>query len=278
MTTSDHRLIASRAAAYDAVYTHWRSHRFSCAGYEAGIRFFLDTDDASQGYLNGDEIRYAYEILGADDLAGKTVLDYCCGTGKSAIYLALRGARVQAFDSSRQAIAIAGESARLSGVADRVQFTLQDAQHLSYPDRCFDAVFCQSALHIVIDYPRCASEVARVLKPDGTAVFCEEALGHNPLLEPIRWLRRRKYSACGGRTLTYADLKAFGTPFQQVRIYHFNLLTQIKTLLGNISRQAWVASGLRRFRAWDKMLLRRWPALQRCCGKVVIAYGDPRPR
>ncbi|NLX21154.1 MAG: class I SAM-dependent methyltransferase [Phycisphaerae bacterium] len=275
MTAPTHQLIASRASAYDAIYAHWRSHRFTRESYESNLAFFLDMDASAHGYLNGDELRFAYELLGTDSISDKTVLDCCCGTGKSTVYLALRGARVHAFDSSRQAIAVAKESADLSGVADRVQFAVQDAQYLPYADGSFDAVFCQSALHIVIDYPRCARELARVLKPGGMAVFCEEALGHNPLLKPIRWYRRRKYVTCGGRALTCQDLRRFGAPFQNVCIYHFNLLAQSKTLLGGLSRHPWIKTALRRCAAWDKAMLARWPALRRYCGKVVVAYRNP---
>lgn len=267
------RLILDRAAAYDRIYTEdWHSKGITREGYEADTRFFLDTDSPEMGDINGDEITYAYRLIGVEQLRGKTVLDYCCGTGRSAIYMALWGARVYAFDASRQAVAMARRSAELSGVADRVCFSVMDAQHLAYPDQTFDAVFCQSALHIIIDYPRCSAEMVRILKPGGLAVFCEEALGHNPLLMPIRWLRRRRYKACGGRTLTYDDLHGFGRPFAQTHIHHFNLFSQVKILLGKWARRSGVKAVLRRFYTLDQWLLSRNEWLRKYAGKVVVEY------
>src|SRR3989304_6162430 len=43
---------------------------------------------------------------------GKVILDCACGAGELAIWLALNGKNVCAFDFSEQAIKIAGESAR----------------------------------------------------------------------------------------------------------------------------------------------------------------------
>lgn len=270
-------VIRGRAAAYDTIYrTEWQPQRVTREWYERRTRYYLEEDDPAWGHSNGNEITFALNRLDVDHLAGKTVLDFCCGTGLSSLYLALRGARVYAFDASAQAIATAMASARLSDLEGRVCFAVTDAQYLPYPDDSIDLVFCQSALHIVIDYPRCAEELARVLKPTGKAVFCEEALAHNPFLEPIRWLRRRKYAACGGRTLSYRDLHRFGQRFERTEIHHFNLLAQVKTFLGSRGRQPWAKAVLRRLDRWDKRLLQAMPTLKRFCGKVAVEYCYPR--
>jgi asparagine synthase (glutamine-hydrolysing) len=175
-----------------------------------------------------------------DRLAGRTILDCACGTGVSSVYFALKGARVEAFDASAKAIEIGRQSAALSGVAERISFSVQDAQRLGYPSAHFDGVYCQSALHILVDYPDCPKELARVVKPGARVVFCEEPLAYNPLLIPIRWWRRRRFKACGGRTLSYSDLRRFGAPFAETRIHHFNLFTQVRTLLGDRAGIPWV--------------------------------------
>ncbi|MCC7293823.1 MAG: class I SAM-dependent methyltransferase [Phycisphaerales bacterium] len=271
---SPHRaLAAERARAYDDVYKGWHVKRITRESYEASTRFFLDAPPDQPGHLDGNELALAFRLLDVEHLSGRRILDFCCGAGRSSIYFALRGADVWACDRSPQAIHIAAESAKLSGVADRVQFCAADAQELAYPDCFFDAVFCQSALHILIDYPEVSTELARVLKPGGKAVFCDEALGHNPLLEIVRWVRRRKHVRCGGRTLRLGDLRAFGRPFAQTRIHTFNLLLQSKQFFGQAAHRPWAKFVLRKLRTADETMLSALPFLRRFCGKVVVEYA-----
>lgn len=263
--------MAHRGGAYDEHYrTLWHSRQFTRESLQATLAFFLDVPEG--GDPNGNEIQHALRAVGAPDLAGRRVLDCACGTGVCSIYFALAGARVCGFDRSPVAVAIAGESARRSGVGERVSFSVADARKLPYPDRAFDAVFCQSALHILVDYDECPTELARVLKPGGRAVFCDEALGHNPVLEAIRYFRRQKYRECGGRPLKYRDIARFGGPFSATRVHHFNLTLQVKTLLASHLHRPGLRAWLRRLDAVDRRLLGAFPWLQRFCGKVVVEY------
>ncbi len=270
---SEHRaLAAQRARAYDDVYKGWHVKRITRESYEASTRFFLDAPRNQPGHLDGNELALAFRLLDVEHVSGRRILDFCCGAGRSSVYFALCGASVWGCDRSPQAIHIAAESALLSGVADRVQFCAADAQELAYPDCFFDAVFCQSALHILVDYPAVSSELARVLKPGGKAVFCDEALGHNPLLEMVRWVRRRKHVRCGGRTLRLCDLRTFGRPFAQTRIHTFNLLLQSKQFFGPAAHRPWAKCLLRAFGAVDEVILKSCPFMRRFCGKVVVEY------
>ncbi len=270
-------IVARRAENYDHHYrtAGWKVERWTKERVEHFLAYAADVDRG--GYLNGREVQYALGVVGAPDCGGMKILDYCCGTGITAIYFALCGAEVWAFDASPEAVHIAVESARLSGVADRVHFDVLDAQSLPYGDGFFDTVFCQSALHIVIDYPKCPCELSRVLKPGGSVVFCEEGLGYNPFLKPVRWLRRRKWIKCGGRPLRYPDIEQFGKPFARTQIQHFNLLTQVKTVFrGQLDRQGglrpWTRRLLHLTGRMDDVLLSVMPWLKRYCGTIVVVY------
>lgn len=265
-------LARERAAAYNDIYTSWHAERVTVDWFERYMFSFLDSPNREGGCINGNEIECALKLLGTGDMRGRKVLDYCCGIGRTAIYFALLGAEVWAFDASAQAIEVARESATLSGVEERVVFASMDAQDLEYETNKFDAVFCQSALHIIIDYARSASELERVLKPGGRAVFCEEALGHNVLLRPIRWLRRLKYRSCGGRALTYDDIESFGRVFSETNIYAFNFFSQVKTLFGESARHGLIKPVLRSLDALDRRVLKLMPSMSRFCGKVVVEY------
>lgn len=270
-------LAKQRADAYDEHYrtAGWRAWQWTKEKVENFLAYALDVEEG--GNLNGKEIQYALSVLGTPDCRGMKILDYCCGTGITAIYFALCGAEVWAFDASAEAIEIAKRSAKLSGVLQRTQFSVLDAQMLPYDNDFFDVVFCQSALHIIIDYPQCPYELSRVLKPGGRAIFCEEGLGYNPLLGPIRWLRRRKWIKCGGRPLRYPDIQQFGVPFSRTEIQHFNLLLQIKTAFrGQLTRHGslrpWTRKLLRALEKADSILLSMMPCMKKYCGAIVAIF------
>lgn len=271
------KIVIDNTAAFDKYYhSRWkRARQWTRETIEARLAYALDVDRG--GCLTGREIQYALRAIDSPNVNGKKVLDYCCGTGVTAIYFALCDAEVWAFDASAEAIGIAKKSAEMSGVSQLIHFDVSDAQMLPYDDDFFDVAFCKSALYLVADYPRCPIELCRVLKPGGRAVFCEEGLGHNPFLKSIRWLRPPKWAKCGGRPLTYPDIKQFGAPFSQTEIQHFNLLLQVKKAFkGRLSRRGclkpWSKKLLKTLEKADRIILRALPSLKKYCGEVVVSF------
>ena len=220
----------------------------------------------------------------APNLNGKKVLDYCCGCGSTAIYFALCGAEVWAFDASAEAIGIAKKCAEMSGVSQLVHFNVSDAQMLPYEKDFFSVMFCLSALHVIIDYPKCPYELARVLKPGGTAVFCQEGLGYNPLhnlasrLIKRKWIRRKgRWLTYPGRLLKYPDIEQFGRPFSGTEIQYFNLLMQVKNLFsGQLKRHGYLKPLskrlLRSLEKADRAILTAFPSLKKYCGSIVVSF------
>lgn len=71
--------------------------------------------------------RYAITFEQSEPLAGKTVLDIGCGSGRYAVEFARRGAkRVVGVDYAPGMLALADDYARTNGVADRCQFVQGD--------------------------------------------------------------------------------------------------------------------------------------------------------
>ena len=109
----------------------------------------------------------------------RTVLELGCGTGHDAARLAAEGYSVTAIDISAEAIGQA--RARYGSVAS---FMVADmTQRLSFPDRDFDAVMSNVAMHMFPDAVTRAlfAEVGRVVRPGGLFVFHVNALEDRPL-------------------------------------------------------------------------------------------------
>jgi len=99
---------------------------------------------------------------------GEFILDLGCGDGQLTKRLAASGANVTAVDNSPEMVAAARSLSMDAQVAS--------AESLPFPERTFDAVFSNAALHWVRDQDAMMAEVHRVLKPGGR--FVAEMGGH----------------------------------------------------------------------------------------------------
>lgn len=109
------------------------------------------------------------KVLG-EDVAGKEVLELCCGGGQSAVYLALRGARVTGVDFSEKQLEYARAFASSRGV--RIRFEEGEVRDLSaFPSDSFDIVFSAFAFGFVEDIEATFQEAFRVLRRGGQFAF-----------------------------------------------------------------------------------------------------------
>jgi SAM-dependent methyltransferase len=94
------------------------------------------------------------------------VLDAGCGTGENAIYLAVQGYRVVAFDAAPVAIEKARIKARQRGVAPT--FVVADGRELMAWDARFETIIDSGLFHVMgksADRLRYASALRRVSRP-----------------------------------------------------------------------------------------------------------------
>jgi SAM-dependent methyltransferase len=184
--------------------------------------------------------------------AGKTVLEYGCADGSSAISQlpTPRYARTyHGIDIADAAIAVARRKAAEAGY-ENCFFHAMDAESLEFESEYFDLIYGHGILHH-LDLDKCFAEIYRTLSSGGVAIFMEP-LGHNPLLN---WYRARTpdLRTPDEHPLLSTDLRLAERHFDAVDIRFTGLTTLLALPLQNTSL---ARSSLAMCMALDRLLLR----------------------
>jgi ubiquinone/menaquinone biosynthesis C-methylase UbiE len=119
---------------------------------------------------------------------GTDVLELGCGAAYFTRELASTGANITAIDVSPELL----ELARANCSAPNVDYQIQNACVLSYPDAMFDSVVGSSVLHH-LEIEEALREIYRVLKPGGTICFTEPNM-LNPQIaiqKNVPWVKKK---------------------------------------------------------------------------------------
>ena len=108
-------------------------------------------------------------IAALGPLAGKSVLDVCCGPGPLAGALAAEGAAVEGVDFAATMVAKAREN------YPNLQFRQGDAEALPFANGAFDDVVCAFGVMHISHPDKAIAEAFRVLQPQGRYVFTQWA-------------------------------------------------------------------------------------------------------
>jgi SAM-dependent methyltransferase len=211
--------------------------------------------------------RYA-EILSLSGGVGKRVLEYGCGPGSQAFFLAQQGAEVTGIDISDVAIAQATERAEAEGVAERCSFEVGNAEATAFDDDQFDLV-CGTAILHHLDLAAAYAEIARLVKPTGRAAFVEP-LGHNPAINAYRD-RTPELRTEDEHPLLARDLELTRTYFGEVELTYFNLTTLLAVPLRNTRAFDPAMTALQ---AVDRTIF-RLPATRKYAWMVLISLSKP---
>lgn len=142
--------------------------------------------------VNESSWRYYRELLLREAERARTqgkgdILEYGSGIGAySSLALAEAGYPCVGIDISPGSVDAATEKLRALHPDADVEYRVMNAEALDFPDESFDLVCGNGIIHH-LDLDVAYSEIARVLRPDGVAVFAEP-LGHNPLINLYRRL------------------------------------------------------------------------------------------
>jgi len=121
------------------------------------------------------ETKRLIKDLGLDrpEAKGWHVLDLCCGTGSTGVYIAKQfGVKITGLDIVGDAIRQAQADAKKEGVADKAIFVEANAFHMPFPDASFDLAYGQDPDALShSSRVEIFKEIKRVLKPGGSFTF-----------------------------------------------------------------------------------------------------------
>jgi 2-polyprenyl-3-methyl-5-hydroxy-6-metoxy-1,4-benzoquinol methylase len=150
--------------------------------------------DASRPYLTAQR---PFDRIMPNDLQGQRVLEIGCGMGLHSLELARRGAEVHAVDLTENAVAVTQARMKEFGFAAEVQRA--DAESLPYGNDEFDFVWSWGVIHHSARTARIVREIARVLRPQGTA----RVMVYNRAARAVRITLLRRY-ILGGDFMRYS--------------------------------------------------------------------------
>lgn len=239
---------------------------------QPAARFALESISSACGHHNFTDALFlqGFELLTAGGLAGKRVLEVCCGLGMLANWVAGRGAdEVVAIDGDVDSIAAARDA--YAGAAN-LTFRCGDALDLSeFPDETFDIVVGQATLHhLTNNLPRASHEFHRVLRPGGRCLFIFEPLGHNPVFAAIRAVVNSRKQYIDESMLFQAVFETFGEKFARYELYPFGLVAYPCKALPkkrSLSRRIYYACN-----RIDQELFRRWPRLSLFAANCNVCF------
>lgn len=132
-------------------------------------------------------------MLEAADLSpGLRVLEFGCGVAWLGRELAQAGCQVVATDIAHKALATAAaHDARYHPeLAGKLRYVPYEGTRLAVADGSQDRILCHEAFHHVQDQAAVIAEFARVLAPDGSAIFMEPGPRHSAAASSQAEMRR----------------------------------------------------------------------------------------
>ena len=212
-----------------------------------------------------------YKHLLLKNCNNKQVLDYGCGTGDFSILLAKNGAGgVTGIDLSDVAINMANAKIVDSTLGENISFHVMDAENLTFNNNTFDLVYGMAILHH-LDLKKCYSEIARVLKPNGMAIFLEP-LGHNLLINLYR-----KYTphlrTKDEHPLLMHDLDLAKNYFNKTNFNYYHLFSFLAVPFRNLTFFSYFVSVLDKI---DSYIFKMFPYVRRHAWIVIEALSKPK--
>jgi len=152
---------------------------------EQRVRFYIVENKAIDHHKKFLERIEFYKKFGLDQMQERefilnkslpiegTILEIGTGKGHFALALAQSGYRFTTVDIDKEEQEITRLNFRHFNLDHLVNFKIDDARHLSFPDKSFDVIFCINVYHHLKTPVQILSEMLRVLKPKGKIVLSD---------------------------------------------------------------------------------------------------------
>jgi ubiquinone/menaquinone biosynthesis C-methylase UbiE len=197
---------------------------------------------------------------------GDRVLEIGCGTGVDACFLAERGVKVLACDSSPAMVDVAARRVRELGV-DTIDVRLLSAENLAalQEEAPFDGAFSNfAALNCVEDLSALSKNLRRLLKPGAKVVLC--FLGPSCFWEMFWYLLKAKPRKAFRRWHS-AGVTAKLSPKTIVRVRYYSVQALANIFAPSFQLRSWSGVGLMVPPSYVESVANRFPALLRLAEK-----------
>jgi len=128
---------------------------------------------------------------------GAKILDVGCGKGHLALALARSGRNCTTIDLSAEEIYYARVNAIFWGVDDRIDFQIQDAQHMNFEAQSFDAVVSAALFHHLFQPELVLYEMLRVCKATGKIIISDLNEKGQQIVAEMRRSEGSEHPLCG---------------------------------------------------------------------------------
>jgi len=197
----------------------------------------------------------------------KKVLEIGCGPSINMPHWVDRAQECHGIDISTVAIDQAWE--RLGRHYDNVHLKEMNAETMDYEDSFFDVVCGKGIIHH-LNPPKAFQEIARVLKPEGLAVFIEP-LGHNPIINTYRRFTPEMRSK-DETPLLMSDIYMASKYFENAMV-DYQHITSILSAFIPESRLHKISYSL--LNGVDKLIMTVLPFSKRYCWMALIRLQKP---
>ena len=154
------------AEIWSRLKTYWDTHLHDLQVVTSPVgspEFFSQLDE-----YRFDKQRYLPPLVDFPSFSGKSVLEVGCGAGIDLMRFARAGAQVTGIDISDTALDLA--RAYFSQQDQPATLERMNGEAMSFPNDCFDAVYCHGVLPYTPEPAIMVQELHRVLKPGGGAI------------------------------------------------------------------------------------------------------------
>ncbi|MEM7468155.1 MAG: class I SAM-dependent methyltransferase [Pseudomonadota bacterium] len=198
----------------------------------------------------------------------KALLELGCGPSGSTHLWHRSGAKVTGIDISPEGIKKAVKTAEEKNLD--IAYHAMNAERTEFPDNSFDLTVGMGIIHH-LELHTCYKELARILKPGGSAIFMEP-LGHNPLVNLYRYVTPSLRTE-DEHPLLLQDIELAKNYFDEVTPEYYQLCSLAAFPFRKTDLFETVSSKLERF---DQALFEIVPYLKRHAWVCILKLGSPR--